>query len=436
MNEMRAIILSRSTDTEEIEALLDTLRIKVVKTYVQKKEPHPSSYLGPGKIEEISEEVEQIDPDMIVVNDRLKPSQHHFLEMKFQKECADRTGVILKIFAEHAYTPEAIAQVQLATLRYEQPFLREWIHKAKSGERPGFLSGGAYATDVYYEHAKTHIRRIETRLDELRKMREVKRSRRHEEGFTLVSLAGYTNAGKSALMNALCSSEVEVSPQLFSSLSTTTRRVKGVKGRVLAIDTVGFIKDLPTDLIDAFKSTLEEVFFADLILLSVDASEDDDTLRSKLWTSLDILLPSIGEGKIVIVGTKIDKIDRMRLEEVERKLRALAGSREIVMVSSHSGQGLDEIRDKILDTQGHTHDLDANLPLTDASYALLSRLHNVAEVSHIIEDGQLRAGIRCSPTEAEKIRNWLLAAGAKMLFDGARGGHQSPNSPQETKGAP
>ncbi len=433
---MRAIVLSRSTDTEEIVSLLNTLRMEVVREFLQKKDAHPTNYFGPGKVEEISEEVKKLDPDIIVINDRLKPSQHHFLEMKFQKECVDRTGVILRIFAEHAYTPEAIAQVQLAKLRYEQPFLREWIHKAKSGERPGFLSGGAYATDVYYEHARTHMRRIEIRLDELSKLRESKRTRRHEEGFTLVSLAGYTNAGKSALMNALCGSEVEVSPQLFSSLSTTTRRVRGVKGKVLAIDTVGFIKDLPPDLVDAFKSTLEEVFFADLILLAFDASEDDYSIRRKLRTSLDILLPRIGDGEILVVGTKVDRISPERSEEVEGIVRLIVGPRDVVMSSSISNKGLDEIRERISETKGHTHGLEAYLSLTDASYSLLSKLHSVAEVSHKVEEGQLRVELWCSPEESDKVRNWLLAAGATLLSDRSREGRRGPASPTETQGPP
>lgn len=419
---MKAIVFSRSTDIEEIVSLLDTLRVEVVKDYVQKKSPHPSSYFGPGKLDEIYDEVKGIDPDMIVVNDQLKPSQHHVLEMKFQKECVDRTGVILRIFSEHAHTPEAIAQVQLARLRYELPFLREWIHNAKSGERPGFLSGGAYATDVYYEHAKSHVKRIEARLEELSRLREVKRSRRHEEGFTLVSLAGYTNAGKSALMNALCSSDVEVSPLLFSSLSTTTRRVKGVRGKVLAIDTVGFIRNLPPDLVDAFKSTLEEVFFADLILLAFDASETDDVIRLKLETSLDILLPRIVEGEVVLVGTKVDKIDLKRSEAVELMVRGLIGQRRIVMSSSESGQGLEMIRGMISGAQGHTHGFEALLPLTDASFSLVSKLHNIAEVSHHTDDGLLHAEVWCNPSEADKVRNWLLAAGGKLSKDGLRSG--------------
>src|SRR5512136_55325 len=154
-------------------SLLKTLDIVVVKEYVQKRQlPHKVGFLGPGKLDEILEEIKSLDLDFITVNGTLKPSQHHFLEMKFQKECMDRTGVILRIFSDHAHTPEAIAQVTLAELRYELPFLREWVHKAKSGERPGFLAGGAYATDVYYEHAKSQARRIEEDLREISRQRE------------------------------------------------------------------------------------------------------------------------------------------------------------------------------------------------------------------------------------------------------------------------
>lgn len=433
---MKAIVLSRSVETKEIISLLSTLKIDVVREYVQKKDPHPSSYFGPGKVDELLEEVRQIDPDIVVVNDRLKPSQHHFLEMKFQKECIDRTGVILRIFAEHANTPEAIAQVQLARLRYEQPFLREWIHKAKSGERPGFLAGGAYATDVYYEHAKSHMRRIEERLEELSRRREVKRGRRHEEGFTLVSLAGYTNAGKSALMNALCSSEVEVSSQMFSSLATTTRRVKGVRGRVLMIDTVGFIRDLPPDLVDAFKSTLEEVFFADLILLVFDSSEDDDTITAKLGTSLEILIPRVADGEVVLVGTKIDEIEPMRVKEVEDLVQGIAPQREIIMTSSETGEGLGALRGWISRVQGNVHGFDATLPLTDASFRLLSRLYNIAEVTHQVVDGLLRASIWCNPSEADKVRGWLKAAGAQLTKDGIDDSRGAGRAPPEVQGPP
>src|SRR4030042_3606611 len=205
----RVAIITITEDTEEMHSLLDTLQYSVVKEYLQNRaHPHRLGFLGPGRIEEIEKEVKELNLDLVVVNGSLKPSQHHYLEMLFQMECMDRPGVILRIFADHAHTPEAIAQVTLAKLRYELPFLREWIHKAKSGDRPGFLAGGAYATDVYFEHAKTHSSKIETTLEELSRQRETIRTRRRAKGYSLVSLAGYTNVGKSALLNRMCGSDV------------------------------------------------------------------------------------------------------------------------------------------------------------------------------------------------------------------------------------
>src|SRR5512136_1994208 len=320
-------ILTITEDTEEMRSLLKTLDIVVVKEYVQKKQlPHKVGFLGPGKLDEILEEIKSLDLDFITVNGTLKPSQKHFLEMKFQKECMDRTGVILRIFSDHAHTPEAIAQVTLAKLRYELPFLREWIHKAKSGDRPGFLAGGAYATDVYFEHAKRHVRRREKNRNDLSKQRETKRSMRRETGYSLVSLAGYTNAGKSALFNKLCDANVEVDDRLFSTLSTTTRKLKGIKGNILISDTVGFIRNLPPDLVDAFNSTLEEIFYADLILLVFDTNESDEVLKDKLNTSMKILLHKVESRILVIVGNKIDLVDVERLEQINKIVQSTAPS--------------------------------------------------------------------------------------------------------------
>ena len=320
----KVAIITITEDTREMHSLLDTLEYSVVKEYLQKRNyPHKVSFLGPGRIEEIEKELKELNLDLIVVNGSLKPSQHHYLEMLFQMECMDRPGVILRIFADHAHTPEAIAQVTLAKLRYELPFLREWIHKAKSGDRPGFLAGGAYATDVYFEHAKTHARAIEQNLVDLSKQREITRLKRHAKGYSLVSLAGYTNAGKSALMNALCKSQVEVDDRLFSTLSTTTRRISGVKGNVLVTDTVGFIRDLPGDLVEAFSATLEELRHADLLVHLVDISnpryEEQMEAVEKILGSLDLLLlPKL------FVFNKVDLVgDGMSLQNLCRRHGAI-----------------------------------------------------------------------------------------------------------------
>jgi len=422
----KVVIFSISEDTEEIRSLLRTLGMEVIKEFVQNRSrPHRESFLGPGRIDEILKEMKEMDVDLIVVNGVLKPSQHHFLEMKFQKECADRTGTILRIFTDHAHTPEAIAQVTLAKLRYELPFLREWIHKSKSGDRPGFLSGGAYATDVYFEHAKTHARKIEANLSDVSKQREVTRTRRREKGYSLVSLAGYTNSGKSALMNKLCNAGVEVDDRLFSTLSTTTRRISGIKGNILMSDTVGFIRDLPPDFINAFNSTLEEIFDADMILLIFDASESDDAVKSKLSTSLKILLPKVENRSIVVIGNKMDLLSQESRDRIAVLVKPIIQLYDMILISSVTGEGLDLLRERILRVQGHTCVIEAEMPLTDAVYSLLSRLRSSAEVSMRVMGRHAAVIVRCKPEDSERIVGWLNAAAAAKITTNA----ESPETP-------
>jgi len=436
----KTVILSLNEDLSEIQALLDTLNVDTVKTYVQKRShPHRVSFLGPGRIDEVYEEVKALDLDFVVVNGSLKPSQHHFLEMKFQREFLDRVGVILRIFADHAHTPEAIAQVTLATLRYEQPFLREWIHKAKSGERPGFLAGGAYATDVYFEHAKSHIRRIEQQLADISKSREVRRAERKSKGYVLVALAGYTNAGKTSLMNALCGSELDVDSKLFSTLSTTTRRIPGVRGNVLMTDTVGFMKDLPHDLIDAFESTLEEIYYADLILLVVDASETPDVIGSKMRTCLDLLLPKTQGRTVVTVGNKVDAILVADRDTIRRELLTLSHPHELVMASAVTKEGLDKILQAVIRVQGRSFMIDAKLPLTNESLSLVSNLHNEADIEQAFEGSLLRVTIKCAPDDSKKIIGRIEGVGGSLVSVGTAAyddQNQVHAPPLETKGPP
>ena len=435
----KVVLLAISDDTVEIKALLDTLGATATKDFVQKRaSPHKVSFLGPGKIDEVAEDLKDVEFDFVVIDGVLKPSQHHFLEMKFQKECVDRPGVILRIFADHAHTPEALAQVTLAKLRYEMPFLREWVHKAKSGERPGFLSGGAYATDVYYEHAKSQVRRIERTLSELSHQREITRTKRREGGFSLISLSGYTNAGKSALMNRLCASTVEVDPRLFSTLATTTRKVLGVRGNVLMSDTVGFIRDLPPELIKAFNSTLEEIFFADLILLVFDVSDAIDQIKAKLDDSLSILRPRTEGRSIVIVGNKVDLVSDEREERVGEGVRTAVPGFELLFVSALTGEGLDALRTRISQVQDRSCIVEAELPLTNESYSLMSRLRSIAEVSQKVSPKSLSVIIRCKPDDVNKISGWLGSSGAMSInrrCETKEGVQELPNSTGK-EGAP
>jgi GTP-binding protein HflX len=408
----KVLVLTTDEDDSEINSLLRTLGISIVKEFLQKRAyPHKAGFLGPGKLDEIEEEIKTLEFDAIVVNGTLKPSQHHHLEMRFQKECIDRPGIILRIFAEHAHTPEAIAQVMLAKLRYEQPFLREWIHKAKKGDRPGFLAGGAYATDVYFEHAKSQARRIEVNLEELSKQREITRSKRHSKGYSLVSLAGYTNAGKSALFNRLCKADVGVDDKLFSTLSTTTRRISDIQGNILMVDTVGFIRNLPADFIEAFNSTLEEIFYADLILVVFDSKDPLQELKEKLRASTDILLPKIQQQMLVYVANKIDLLSESERVHLDSSLAELMNPHTFRMVSAKTGEGLESLRETIASVQKRTCAIDAELPLTDEAYSLLSRLRSSCTVTQNVQGKRVVISLKCKPEEAQKISGWLMKAG-------------------------
>ena len=412
----RALVFMIVKDDPEMRSLLHTLKISIVKEFVQKRKyPHKVGFFGPGRLDEIEEETKDLEFDAIVIDGTLKPSQHHYLEMRFQKECIDRIGIILRIFAEHAHTPEAIAQVTLARLRYEQPFLREWIHKAKEGDRPGFLAGGAYATDVYFQHARSQVKRIEENLNDLSRQREITRGKRHAKGFSLVSLAGYTNAGKSALFNTLCKSDVEVDEKLFSTLSTTTRRISNIQNNILVVDTVGFIRDLPTDLVEAFNSTLEEIFYADLILLVFDGSEPLSSITDKLNTSTDILLPKIEQQILVYVASKIDLLSKTEKTDLQLKVASLTNPHPLQLVSAKTGEGIEELKDMIISTEKRSSIIGAELPIADATYSLLSKLRSSCTITERIEDKKVFVSVRCKPEEAQKVSGWLAKVGGAKI---------------------
>jgi GTP-binding protein HflX len=334
--------------------------------------------------------------------------------MLFKKECVDRVGVILRIFAERAHTEEAKNQVTLATLRYELPFLREWIHKAKSGERPGFLSGGAYATEVYYEHARSHIRRIEESLDTHSRQREIRRTRRRDRGYHLVSLTGYTNAGKSAILNALCDTQVEVDGRLFSTLSTTTRKMKRSSGSVLLTDTVGFIKDLPPDLVNAFSSTLEEIFLSDTILLVVDTSELIDTVREKILTCNRILQPRLNGQRIIVVGNKYDLVSPDKRDGVMGEIRNIVAPHEVAFVSAVTGEGIETLLALIEQSEGERCRIEATLPLTNNAFSLISSLHDSTDVEAHTSSDSTSISIICSERVLDRIQAEIRAVDGKI----------------------
>jgi GTPase len=287
-----ALIISLDKDISEISDLADSLDYKIIKTFIQKREmPDVNTYVGSGKLEEIKKFLEDFEKniDLIIVDGDLKPSQWFNLEKELDIEVYDRIRLILAIFEERAERKEAKLQVKLAQLQYERPFVKELIHRARSGEHPGFMAGGEYQVDDYYESIKKQMKKIKKELDSISQQRQLRRRYRYKSGFYTVSLAGYTNAGKSSLLNILSDEKIKVEGKLFSTLSTTTRKIQKKNLPILVTDTVGFIKNLPSYIIDAFHSTLEEIEVADVIVLVVDSSEDKINISNKLKVSLDEL---------------------------------------------------------------------------------------------------------------------------------------------------
>jgi len=233
----------------------------------------------------------------------LKPNQIFNLENTLRVRVLDRNTLILMIFFHHARTKEAKLQIEYAILKYQIPYITELVRRSKLGEHPGLMAGGEYKVEEYYRLTKRRIKKIKVELSKINISRDQRRKNRRKRGFVLATLAGYTNSGKSALLRALTGLDVPVDDRMFSTVSPKTRRFRDTN--LIFTDTVGFIRNIPTQLIEAFKSTLEEIIDVDHILLIVDISEDKATIIEKLGTSLRTIDQLVTESYI-IPGKNID----------------------------------------------------------------------------------------------------------------------------------
>jgi GTP-binding protein HflX len=298
--------------TQEIVGLCSTLDYKICKIYRQNiNAPNPTYYLGAGKVDEISEFLEEQENknheplDFAILDCSLRANQIFNLENKFHVRVLDRSALILMIFLHHARTNEAKLQVEYAILNHQIPYVTEVVRRTKLGEHPGYLAGGEYKVDEYFRLTKQRIRKIQGNLKKIKTSREQRRKHRRRSGFQLMTLAGYTNAGKSALLQTLTRAPVLVDDRLFSTVSTKTRRFRASK--LLFTDTVGFIRNLPTQLVEAFKSTLEEIIYADHIVLVVDVSEAPEIVLDKIRTSLKTIDQLMSESFLPRNNSKQDK---------------------------------------------------------------------------------------------------------------------------------
>jgi len=375
-----------------------------VESFEQVRESDPRYQIGSGKARELADLVSKNGVEKTIFDNELKPVQAYNLAKATGVEAIDRFQLILEIFARRASTTEAKLQIKLAQLRYELARAKEKVKLAKMGEQPGFMGLGAYEVDVYYEAVKRQIHSIQDKLRKIRKKRRLHRARRLELGFSLISLAGYTNAGKSSLFNALAEETVPVDPGLFTTLSTTTRAVSLSGKRILLTDTVGFIDRLPLTLIEAFHSTLEETIFSDLILLVVDVSEPRDEVERKLSCCLDTI-QNIGAAGIPVI-TALNKTDLLSEEEVQWKVELLTNlAPNSVPVSALFKTNISLLKQEMMSHLKSYISVTFSLPVSDESLSFLSWLFSRADVRDVkYEDAWVRVVLESVPWFAEKVK--------------------------------
>ena len=334
---------------QEIAELASAAGYSVQGLITQKRVVKSEFGVGVGKAEELREIVRQNGSKTLIVDESLTSSQAYKLATVTRVEIVDRDRLVLNIFAKRAKTTEAKLQVQLAELRYEMPRARDAVRYSVNGERAGFMGMGETLVDTKFKALKRRMVAIKDKLAKAQSSRSLHRVERKKLGMPLVSLAGYTSSGKTTVFNKLASESREESPNLFTTLTTTTRAVSfsDARKRVMLSDTVGFVSRLPTYMIESFKSTLEELTYADLVLLMLDVSENEESVRIKLNSCRETLAElNVDPTKILLVLNKIDLLKDGGAREIEAN--PLFSEFSVVKISAVRGDGMTQLKNRIM----------------------------------------------------------------------------------------
>jgi GTP-binding protein HflX len=341
-------VLAQAVDPDdelaELEELARTAGVEPVARLVQHRpQPDTRTYIGKGKLEELKQAYKAARAEVLLVDDELSPSQQRVLEDALQSRVVDRAELILDIFAQHAVSAEGKLQVELAQLEYNLPRMRGmWQHLERLGGGVGTRGPGESQLETDRRIARRRVSLLRKRLKELRRQRDVRRKERARTEIPTVALAGYTNVGKSTLLNALTDANVSVRNRLFETLDPTTRGFEHEGRRYLVTDTVGFVRRLPHQLVEGFAATLEETLVADLVLHVVDGSVPEDKLIEQI-AAVNAVLHEIGADDLPmeLVVNKIDAVDVLHRRRLANRYP------DALQVSALTGEGLDDLRARI-----------------------------------------------------------------------------------------
>ena len=389
-----------ASELAELHELARTAGVDTVGELVQHRpHPDPRTYVGKGKLEELKSAFSAARAEVLVVDGELSPSQQRRLEDSLETRVVDRTQLILDIFAQHAVTAEGKLQVELAQLEYNLPRMRGmWKHLERLGGGLGTRGPGESQLETDRRLARRRISLLKDRLGELSKRREQRRKARVRSQTPTIALAGYTNVGKSTLLNVLTGAEASIDNRLFETLDPTTRSFEYEGRRYLVTDTVGFIRRLPHELVEGFAATLEETLIADLVLHVVDASASETELDLMIQ-AVEKVLGEIGAGELP-VELVVNKIDLASSDDRQRLENRFPGS---LQISAETGEGLEELRARIAERfQGRFHLVELLVPYERGD--VVSSLYALGPPIEVREDRPDGVFIRARLPERELRR--------------------------------